>query len=118
MKGTEIINDAKDRLKDFIIYELGLLYSAMGWEKDGFDDMVYEFNNNVTMEVWVTDTEGNDYTETRNIERLIVGDDSMFVELEDDREYYLSELSADLLAEIANLIERDYKVAIGKEKFA
>ena len=119
MKGTEIINDAKDRLKDFIAYELGLLYSAKGWQDEGynaFGDMYFEFDNEITFDVWVSDCEGNDYIEQRNIERLVTNekDNTFFIEVEDAREYYFSEIDVDTLAKIANIIETEYKRAINK----
>lgn len=124
MRGTEIVKKATNELKDFIVYELGLLYSAKGWQDEEFNafgDMFFEFEreNCPTMDIWVTDTEGNDYTERALIERLVVNasDDTFFIEVENNREYYLCDLDVELLAEIANIIERDYKIAIGKEAF-
>lgn len=121
MKGIEIIKKAKEELKNFIVQELGLLYITKGWQDEEFNasgDMFFEFEREYcpTMDVWVTDAEGNDYTERALIERLVVNasDDTFFIEVENNREYYLCDLDVELLAEIANIIERDYLYA--KEK--
>lgn len=112
MKATDIIAKAKNEIRDFIVYELSLLYSAKGWlDDDG--DMHFECET-VSMDVWVTDCEGNDYQETRKVERVVCTTDEFFVELEDDREYYFSELDVYTLAGIANEIENEYKNAISK----
>lgn len=119
MRASDIIQNARVEIKNFIIYELGLLYSAKGWQDEAyndFGDMTYDFDN-LTIDVWVTDTEGNDYTEKRKVECLVVneGDDEFFVEVEGDREHYFCDLDTDTLVRIANIIEAHYKEAIGKE---
>ena len=112
MKATDIITKAKNEIRDFIIYELSLLYSAKGWlDDDG--DMYFECET-ASMDVWVTDCEGNDYQEMRKVKRVVCNTDKFFVELEDDMEYYLSELDVYTLAGIANEIEHEYKNAISK----
>jgi hypothetical protein len=116
MKATDIITKAKNEIRDFIVYELSLLYSAKGWQDDNynaFGDMYFECET-VSMDVWVTDCEGNDYQEMRKVERVVCTTDECFVELEDDREYYFSELDVYTLAGIANEIENEYKNAISK----
>ena len=118
MKATEIINKAKHDIRDFIVYELKRLYIAKGWgdrDYNPFGDMEYEIDGSLTMDVWVTDAEGNDYTEKRGIERLVCGDNTFFVELKDDREYYFSELDINVLAEIACMIEGVYNNAIKED---
>ena len=116
MKATDIIAKAKNEIRDFIVYELSLLYSAKGWQDDDyndFGDMYFECET-VFMDVWVTDCEGNDYQEARKVERVVCTTDKFFVVLEDDMEYYLSELDVYTLAGIANEIEHEYKNAISK----
>jgi hypothetical protein len=122
MRANDIINNARNEIKDFIIYELGLLYSAKGWQDNDFNsfgDMYYEFDRstNLAMDVWVSDYEGNDYQELRHIENLVVNgvDNTFFVETEEDREYYFSEIDIDTLVRISNIIETDYKETIKKE---
>lgn len=117
MKGTEILAQASEELKKFIIYELGLLCSAKKCEKNADGDITCNLKG-LTMDVLVSDTEGNDYQERRSLERLIVNekDGTFFVEVEDDREYYLTEIDLYVLANIANMLENDYKRAIGKIK--
>jgi hypothetical protein len=123
MKADDIIFNARQEIKKFIIYELGLLYSAKGWQDEAyndFGDMTYEFDG-FFIDVDVTDCEGNYYTEKRAVDTLVVNEkeDTFFIELadEDERELYFSDLDTNTLVRIADCIEYHYKEAIGKEDF-
>ena len=115
MKGTDIINDARKKLVDFIVFEVRNIYLLLNGQEPNFEED----------EEYVLDIEGftikvevaNSYLdvedtimEDRTITEVHVSlDGNIFlVAYEDDTEIEWKEISTDELAGLANVLENRY----------
>lgn len=115
MKGTDIINDARKKLVDFIAFEVRNIYLLLNGQEPNFEED----------EEYVLDIEGltikvevdNSYLdvedtimENRTITEVRVSlDDNIFlVAYEDDTEIEWKDISTDELVGLANVLENQY----------
>ena len=115
MKGTDIINDARKKLVDFIAFEVRNIYLLLNGQEPNFEEG----------EEYVLDIEGltikvevdNSYLdvedtimENRTITEVRVSlDDNIFlVAYEDDTEIEWKDISTDELVGLANVLENQY----------
>lgn len=115
MKGTDIINDARKKLVDFIAFEVRNIYLLLNGQEPNFEEG----------EEYVLDIEGltikvevdNSYLdvedtimENRTITEVHVSlDGNVFlVPYEDDTEIEWKEISTDELVGLANVLENQY----------
>lgn len=115
MKGTDIINDARKKLVDFIVFEVRNIYLLLNGQEPNFEED----------EEYVVDIEGltikvevdNSYLdvedtimENRTITEVRVSlDGNIFlVAYEDDTEIEWKEISTDELVGLANVLENQY----------
>ena len=115
MKGTDIINDARKKLVDFIVFEVRNIYLLLNGQEPNFEED----------EEYVLDIEGltikvevdNSYLdvedtimENRTITEVRVSlDGNVFlVAYEDDTEIEWKDISTDELVGLANVLENQY----------
>ena len=115
MKGTDIINDARKKLVDFIVFEVRNIYLLLNGQEPNFEED----------EEYVVDIEGltikvetdNSYLdvedtimENRAITEVHVSlDGNIFlVAYEDDTEIEWKDISTDELVGLANVLENQY----------
>ena len=115
MKGTDIINDARKKLVDFIVFEVRNIYLLLNGQEPNFEED----------EEYVVDIEGltikvetdnsyldveNTIMENRTITEVRVSlDGNVFlVGYGDDTEIEWKEISTDELAGLANVLENQY----------
>ena len=115
MKGTDIINDARKKLVDFIVFEVRNIYFLLNGQEPNFEED----------EEYVVDIEGltikvevdNSYLdvedtimENRTITEVRVSlDGNIFlVAYEDDTEIEWKDISTDELVGLANVLENQY----------
>ena len=115
MKGTDIINDARKKLVDFIVFEVRNIYLLLNGQEPNFEED----------EEYVLDVEGltikvevdNSYLdvedtimENRTITEVRVSlDGNVFlVAYEDDTEIEWKDISTDELVGLANVLENKY----------
>ena len=115
MKGTDIINDARKKLVDFIAFEVRNIYLLLNGQEPNFEeDEEYVLNiEGLTIKVEVDDSylDVEETTmENRTITEVRVSlDGNVFlVAYEDDTEIEWKEISTDELAGLANVLENRY----------
>ena len=115
MKGTDIINDARKKLVDFIAFEVRSIYLLLNGQEPNFEeDEEYALNiEGLTIKVEVNDSylDVEETTmENRTITEVRVSlDGNVFlVAYEDDTEIEWKEISTDELAGLANVLENRY----------
>ena len=115
MKGTDIINDARKKLVDFIAFEVRNIYLLLNGQEPNFEeDEEYVLNiEGLTIKVEVDDSylDVEETTmENRTITEVRVSLDGnvFFVAYEDDTEIEWKEISTDELAGLANVLENRY----------
>ena len=115
MKGTDIINDARKKLVDFIIFEVHSIYLLLNGQEPNFEkDEEYVLDvEGLTIKV-ETDNSYLDAEETTMENRTITEvrvslDGNVFlVGYGDDTEIEWKEISTDELAGLANVLENQY----------
>ena len=115
MKGTDIINDARKKLVDFIAFEVRNIYLLLNGQEPNFEeDEEYVLDiEGLTIKVEVDDSYldvEETITENRTITEVRVSlDGNVFlVAYEDDTEIEWKEISTDELAGLANVLENRY----------
>ena len=115
MKGTDIINDARKKLVDFIAFEVRNIYLLLNGQEPNFEeDEEYVLNiEGLTIKVEVDDSylDVEETTmENRTITEVRVSlDGNVFlVAYEDDTEIEWKEISTDELVGLANVLENRY----------
>ena len=115
MKGTDIINDARKKLVDFIAFEVRNIYLLLNGQEPNFEeDEEYVVDiEGLTIKVEVDDSylDVEETTmENRTITEVRVSlDGNVFlVAYEDDTEIEWKEISTDELAGLANVLENRY----------
>ena len=115
MKGTDIINDARKKLADFIAFEVRNIYLLLNGQEPNFEeDEEYVLDiEGLTIKVEVDDSylDVEETTmENRTITEVRVSlDGNVFlVAYEDDTEIEWKEISTDELAGLANVLENRY----------
>ena len=115
MKGTDIINDARKKLVDFIVFEVRNIYLLLNGQEPNFEeDEEYVVDiEGLTIKV-ETDNSYLDVEETTMENRTITEvrvslDGNVFlVGYGDDTEIEWKEISTDELAGLANVLENRY----------
>ena len=115
MKGTDIINDARKKLADFIVFEVRNIYLLLNGQEPNFEeDEEYVLDiEGLTIKV-ETDNSYLDVEDTimenRTITEVRVSlDGNVFlVPYEDDTEIEWKEISTDELVGLANVLENQY----------
>ena len=115
MKGTDIINDARKKLVDFIVFEVRNIYLLLNGQEPNFEeDEEYVLDiEGLTIKV-ETDNSYLDVEDTimenRTITEVRVSlDGNVFlVPYEDDTEIEWKEISTDELVGLANVLENQY----------
>ena len=115
MKGTDIINDARKKLVDFIAFEVRNIYLLLNGQEPNFEeDEEYVLDvEGLTIKVEVNDSylDVEETTmENRTITEVRVSlDGNVFlVAYEDDTEIEWKEISTDELVGLANVLENRY----------
>ena len=115
MKGTDIINDARKKLVDFIAFEVRNIYLLLNGQEPNFEeDEEYVLDvEGLTIKVEVDDSYldvEETITENRTITEVRVSlDGNIFlVAYEDDTEIEWKEISTDELVGLANVLENRY----------
>ena len=115
MKGTDIINDARKKLVDFIAFEVRNIYLLLNGQEPNFEeDEEYVLDvEGLTIKVEVDDSylDVEETTmENRTITEVRVSlDGNIFlVAYEDDTEIEWKEISTDELVGLANVLENRY----------
>ena len=115
MKGTDIINDARKKLVDFIAFEVRNIYLLLNGQEPNFEeDEEYVVDiEGLTIKVEVDDSylDVEETTmENRTITEIRVSlDGNVFlVAYEDDTEIEWKEISTDELVGLANVLENRY----------
>ena len=115
MKGTDIINDARKKLVDFIAFGVRSIYLLLNGQEPNFEeDEEYVLDvEGLTIKVEVDDSylDVEETTmENRTITEVRVSlDGNVFlVAYEDDTEIEWKEISTDELAGLANVLENRY----------
>ena len=115
MKGTDIINDARKKLVDFIAFEVRNIYLLLNGQEPNFEeDEEYVLDiEGLTIKVEVDDSylDVEETTmENRTITEVRVSlDGNVFlVAYEDDTEIEWKEISTDELVGLANILENQY----------
>ena len=115
MKGTDIINDARKKLVDFIAFEVRNIYLLLNGQEPNFEeDEEYVLDvEGLTIKVEVDDSylDVEETTmENRTITEVRVSlDGNVFlVAYEDDTEIEWKDISTDELAVLANILENQY----------
>lgn len=115
MKGTDIINDARKKLVDFIAFEVRNIYLLLNGQEPNFEkDEEYVVDiegltikvetDNSYLDVEDTIMENRTITEVR----VSLDGDVFLVPYEDDTEIEWKEISTDELAGLANVLENQY----------
>ena len=115
MVGNDIIRNARNQLKEFIVFEVRNLWNFIKKQNPNFgndEEWVIgceELLTNVSCGISISDGVLSHY-EFRYVERIKVTlDDNVFFDLEDcDGEYEWTELSTDELGRICNSLESTY----------
>lgn len=115
MKGTDIINDARKKLVDFIVFEVHNIYLLLNGQEPNFEkDEEYVVDiEGLTIKV-ETDNSYLDVEETTMENRTITEvrvslDGNVFlVGYGDDTEIEWKDISTDELAGLANILENQY----------
>ena len=115
MKGTDIINDARKKLVDFIVFEVRNIYLLLNGQEPNFEeDEEYVVDiEGLTIKV-ETDNSYLDVEETTMENRTITEvrvslDGNVFlVGYGDDTEIEWKDISTDELAGLANVLENQY----------
>ena len=115
MKGTDIINDARKKLVDFIVFEVHNIYLLLNGQEPNFEeDEEYVVDiEGLTIKVEVDDSylDVEETTmENRTITEVRVSlDGNVFlVGYGDDTEIEWKDISTDELAGLANVLENQY----------
>lgn len=114
MKGTDIINDAREKLVDFIAFEVRNIYLLLNGQEPNFEeDEEYVLDiEGLTIKVEVDKSYKVEDTimENRTITEVRVSlDGNVFlVAYEDDTEIEWKDISTDELAGLANILENQY----------
>ena len=115
MKGTDIINDARKKLVDFIVFEVRNIYLLLNGQEPNFEkDEEYVVDiEGLTIKVEVDDSylDVEETTmENRTITEVRVSlDGNVFlVGYGDDTEIEWKDISTDELAGLANILENQY----------
>ena len=115
MKGTDIINDARKKLVDFIAFEVRNIYLLLNGQEPNFEeDEEYVLDiEGLTIKVEVDDSYldvEDTIMENRTITEVRVSlDGNIFlVAYEDDTEIEWKEISTDELVGLANVLENRY----------
>ena len=115
MKGTDIINDARKKLVDFIAFEVRNIYLLLNGQEPNFEeDEEYVLDvEGLTIKVEVNDSYldvEDTIMENRTITEVRVSlDGSIFlVAYEDDTEIEWKDISTDELVGLANILENQY----------
>ena len=115
MKGTDIINDARKKLVDFIAFEVRNIYLLLNGQEPNFEeDEEYVLDiegltikvevNNSYLDVEDTIMENRTITEVR----VSLDGNIFLVAYEDDTEIEWKEISTDELVGLANVLENRY----------
>lgn len=115
MKGTDIINDAREKLVNFIVFEVRNIYLLLNGQEPNFEeDEEYVLDiEGLTIKVEVDNSylDVEDTTiENRTITEVHVSlDGNIFlVGYEDDTEIEWKDISTDELVGLANVLENQY----------
>lgn len=115
MKGTDIINDAREKLVNFIVFEVRNIYLLLNGQEPNFEeDEEYVLDiEGLTIKVEVDNSylDVEDTTiENRTITEVHVSlDGNVFlVGYEDDTEIEWKDISTDELVGLANVLENQY----------
>ena len=115
MKGTDIINDARKKLVDFIVFEVHSIYLLLNGQEPNFEeDEEYVVDiEGLTIKVEVDDSylDAEETTmENRTITEVRVSlDGNVFlVGYGDDTEIVWKDISTDERAGLANILENQY----------
>ena len=115
MKGTDIINDAREKLVSFIAFEVRNIYLLLNGQEPNFEEdeeYVLDIEGlTIKVEVYNSYLDVEDTTmENRTITEVRVSlDGNVFlVAYEDDTEIEWKEISTDELAGLANALENRY----------
>ena len=115
MKGTDIINDARKKLVDFIVFEVRNIYLLLNGQEPNFEeDEEYVLDiEGLTIKVEVDDSYldvEDTIMENRTITEVRVSlDGNVFlVGYGDDTEIEWKEISTDELVGLANVLENQY----------
>ena len=114
MKGTDIINDAREKLVSFIAFEVRNIYLLLNGQEPNFEeDEEYVVDiEGLTIKVEVDKSYKVEDTimENRTITEVRVSlDGNVFlVAYEDDTEIEWKDISTDELAGLANILENQY----------
>ena len=115
MKGTDIINDARKKLVDFIAFEVRNIYLLLNGQEPNFEeDEEYVLDiegltikvevDNSYLDVEDTIMENRTITEVR----VSLDGDVFLVAYEDDTEIEWKDISTDELVGLANVLENQY----------
>ena len=115
MKGTDIINDARKKLVDFIVFEVRNIYFLLNGQEPNFEEgeeYVLDIEG-LTIKVEVDDSYldvEDTIMENRTITEVRVSlDGNIFlVAYEDDTEIEWKDISTDELVGLANVLENQY----------
>ena len=115
MKGTDIINDARKKLVDFIAFEVRNIYLLLNGQEPNFEEdeeYVLDIEGlTIKVEVYNSYLDVEDTTiEDRTITEVHVSlDGNVFlVGYEDDTEIEWKDISTDELVGLANVLENQY----------
>ncbi len=115
MKGTDIINDAREKLVNFIVFEVRNIYLLLNGQEPNFEEdeeYVLDIEGlNIKVEVDNSYLDVEDITiENRTITEVHVSlDGNIFlVGYEDDTEIEWKDISTDELVGLANVLENQY----------
>ena len=115
MKGTDIINDARKKLVDFIAFEVRNIYLLLNGQEPNFEEdeeYVLDIEGlTIKVEVYNSYLDVEETTmENRTITEIRVSlDGNVFlVAYEDDTEIEWKEISTDELVGLANVLENRY----------
>ena len=110
MKGTDIINVAREKLVSFIAFEVRNIYLLLNGQEPNFEeDEEYVLDIEVEVDNSYLDVEDT-IMENRTITEIHVSlDGNIFlVAYEDDTEIEWKDISTDELAGLANILENQY----------
>ena len=115
MKGTDIINDARKKLVDFIAFEVRSIYLLLNGQEPNFEEGeeyvldIEGFTIKVEVDDSYLDVEDT-IMENRTITEVRVSlDGNIFlVAYEDDTEIEWKDISTDELVGLANILENQY----------
>ena len=99
MKGTDIINDARKKLVDFIAFEVRNIYLLLNGQEPNFEE-----DEEYVLDVEDTIMENRTITEVR----VSLDGNVFLVAYEDDTEIEWKDISTDELAGLANILENQY----------